>query len=153
MEQIHTQNVAVGMELTAEKVYIDNSAKSDTIIEAITLQIDGSTSEDSLQFARDAKINNHSGKLRCHNANINRLDGGEVHATNVNIKSAISGTVYAQDVIIENIHSNLKIFASNSITITKIVGKGNLFKINYKSSSVTIILQNMSRKFVQNFLL
>ena len=125
-------NVDEEEELSAENLHIHGDTKSNSIIEAIHLQIDGITCKDSIQFARDAKIDKHRGTLRCHNANINILDDGEIHATTADIKSAISGTIYAQDITIDHVSNNLKIFASNSITINKIDGKNNILRINYK---------------------
>jgi len=125
-------NLLNGEELSAENLHIKGDAHSNSIIEAIHLQIDGATYKDSIQFTRNAKIGIHKGTLRCHNAHINILDGGEVHATTADIKSAISGTIYAQDITIDKASNNLEIIASNSITINQVDGNHNSFKINYK---------------------
>ena len=125
-------NLLNGEELSAENLHIKEDVESNSIIEAIHLQIDGITYNDSIQFARNAKIGTHRGTLRCHNAHIAILDGGEVHATTADIKSAISGTVYAQDVIIDKAFNDLEIIVANSITINQVDGSHNSFKINYK---------------------
>ena len=119
-------------ELTSESIYVEGNVGENSIIEAENLQVDGETLEDSTQFTRNAKINQHSGILRCHHADIQTLKNGEVHATTVNVANAFGGSIYAQDVTIDTIDSNLNIYASNSITVNLITGTNNTFKINYK---------------------
>ena len=142
-------NIYDGEELTAEHIHISGYVEANTIIEAINLQIDGATHQNSIQFARNAKINVHQGTLRCNNAHINILEGGEIHATTAHIKSALNGRVYAQDVTVDYVTNNLKIFASNSITIGLVDGENNVFKINYKeipiiNSKLDLIKEDIS---------
>ena len=42
------------------------------------------------------------------------------------------GTIYAENVTVDHVKNNLKIYASNSITIKHVSGEDNFFKINYK---------------------
>jgi hypothetical protein len=125
-------SVGEGVELTSEVIHIKGHVGANSIIEATNLKIDGATHQDSSQFAKYAQINRHKGKLRCHEAEITLLEGGEVHATRVDIDTALGGIIYAQDVTVRQVKSNLKIYASNSITIKHVSGEDNLFKINYK---------------------
>ena len=120
-------------ELECISLHILHDVEADTIIETSQLLIDGTTDIYSSQFSRTAKINKHRGTLRCHEAEINILDGGEVHATHVHIHNCLSGTIYAQDVIIESVEENLTVFASNSITVNLINGSHNTFAIDYKN--------------------
>ncbi|WP_325333615.1 flagellar assembly protein A [Sulfurimonas sp.] len=121
-----------GVELTSETIHINGHVGAKSTLRAVNLTIDGATHQDSYQEAKFARINRHKGKLRCHNAKINLLEGGEVHATNVDIENSLSGTIYAENVTIGHVKNNLKIYASNSITINLVSGEDNLFKINYK---------------------
>ena len=126
------ESIKEGEEIVSKTLKILGDVHENSIIEAISLYIEGSTQKDSTQFSRFAQINRHQGKLRCHEAKIKVIDGGEIHATTLTIDSALSGEVYAQDVTIHNLHSNLKIFASNSITINNVLGENNTLTINYK---------------------
>lgn len=121
-----------GVDLTSETIHINGHVGAKSTIRAVTLNIDGATHKDSTQEAKFAEINRHKGKLRCHSAKIKLLEGGEVHATNVDIESSLGGSVYAENVTIGLVKSNLKVYASNSITIKRVHGEDNLFKINYK---------------------
>ncbi len=125
-------SVGEGVKLTSETIHVTGFIGSKSRLEAVNLQIDGATHQDSSQFAKFAQINRHKGTLRCHDAKIKLLEGGEVHATHVNIESAIGGAIYAQDVTINHVKNNLKVYASNSITVKLVSGEDNLFKINYK---------------------
>ncbi len=125
-------SVGEGVKLTSETIHVTGFVGSKSVLEAINMKIDGATHQDSTQFARFAQINRHKGTLRCHDAKIKLLEGGEVHATHVTIESAVGGTIYAQDVTIGYVKSNVKVHASNSITLKLVSGEDNLFKINYK---------------------
>ncbi|WP_372999614.1 flagellar assembly protein A [Sulfurimonas sp.] len=125
-------SIGEGVELTSETIHVNGHIGANSILEAINMQIDGATHKDSMQFARVAKINRHKGTLRCHDAKIALLEGGTVHATNVEIESCLGGVIYAQNVKIGHVKSNLKVYASESITIRLVSGEDNIFKINYK---------------------
>ena len=125
-------SIGAGVELTSQTIHVNGHIGANSIIEAVELRVDGATHQDSTQFARNANINRHKGTLRCHNATIKLLEGGEVHATTVNIEASLGGTIYAQDVKIGQVKNHLKVYASNSITIDLVSGEDNIFKINYK---------------------
>ena len=124
-----------GVELTSETIHIKGHVGAKTKLEAVNLVIDGATHGDSYQEAKFAEINRHKGRLRCHRAKIKLLEGGEVHATDVEIESSLGGSIYAENVTIGHVKSNLKVYASNSITIKRVSGEDNLFKINYQDIS------------------
>lgn len=122
-----------GVRLTSETIHINGHIGAKSTLKAVNLYVDGATHQDSLQEAKFAEINRHKGKLRCHSAKIKLLEGGEVHATNVEIDSSLGGSVYAENVTIGQVKNNLRVYASNSITIRLVSGEDNLFKINYKN--------------------
>jgi hypothetical protein len=126
-------SVGEGVKLTSETIHISGHVGANSSIEALNLNIEGATHQDSTQSAKYATINRHKGKLRCHNAYINLLEGGEVHATTAEIETCLGGSIYAKDVKINHVKNNLKVFASNSITIRLISGEDNKFTINSKN--------------------
>lgn len=121
-----------GVELVSQSVNIHGFIGAKSSIKATNINIDGATHKESSQEAKFAKIHRHKGSLRCHSATIELLEGGEVYATNVEIKHAIGGAVYAENVTIDYVKNNLKVYASNSITIRLVAGEDNLFKIGYQ---------------------
>ena len=131
-------SVGEGVELVSETIHVNGHIGANAIIEAVNLRIEGATHQDSTQFARFANINRHKGLLRCHEAKIGLLEGGEVHATNVEVESSLGGVIYAKNVKIGHVKSNLKIYASNSISIKLVSGEDNLFKINYKEIPILL---------------
>jgi len=141
-------SVGEGVELVSQTIHINGHVGAKSTVEAINLKIDGATHQDSKQFAKYAEINRHKGTLRCHEAKISLLEGGEIHATKVDIQNSLGGSIYAQDVAIGLVKSNLRIYASNSITIRLVSGEDNLFKINYKdipvlNSKINYIIQEI----------
>lgn len=125
-------SIGEGVELVSETIHINGHVGAKSTLEAINLEIAGATHQDSKQFAKYATINRHKGTLRCHEAKIKLLEGGEIHATKVDIEACLGGSIYAQDVTISLVKSNLKVYASHSITIRLVSGEDNLFKINYR---------------------
>jgi len=125
-------SIGEGVALVSETIHVNGHIGAKSILEAVNLQIDGVTHQDSTQYAKYATINRHKGTLRCHEAKISLLEGGKVHATTVHVENCLGGSIHAQDVIISHVKNNLKVYASNSITIRHVSGEDNIFKINYK---------------------
>lgn len=130
-------SIGEGVELVSEFIHVTGFVGSKSVLEAVDLTIDGATHQDSKQIAKFAKINRHKGKLRCHEAKINLLEGGEVTATKVEIESSLGGTIRAIDVKIGHVKSNLKVYASNSITIRLMSGEDNTLNIDYTKVPIT----------------
>ena len=139
-------SVGEGVSLTSESIKIEGFVGANSRLEATTLEIKGATHQDSIQSAKFAKINRHKGKLRCHKAEITLLEGGEVHASHAEIETCLGGSIFAKDVTIEHVKNNLKVFASNSITIKLVSGEDNKFKIHYKD--IPIIMSELD--FIDN---
>jgi hypothetical protein len=131
-------SIGEGVELVSETINVNGFVGAGSKLEAIHLNIEGATHQDSLQFAKTAKINRHKGTLRCSEARIGLLEGGEVHATSAHIETCLGGTIYAKDVTITHVKSNLKVFASHSITIKLVSGEDNIFNINYKKIPILL---------------
>ena len=131
-------SIGAGVELVSETINIRGHIGAHSIIEAIHLKVDGATHKDSTQFAKYADINRHKGTLRCHEAKINVLEGGVVHATKVDIETCLGGSIYAQDVTISQVKNYLKVYASNSITIRLISGEENSLNINYRMVPILV---------------
>lgn len=131
-------SVGEGVELVSETINIKGFVGAYSKLEAIHLNIDGATHQDAKQYAKFAKINRHKGVLRCHDATIKLLEGGEVHATNVNIETCLGGSIHAQNVTIGHVKNNLKIYACGIVNIRLVSGEDNIFKINYKDIPIMI---------------
>ena len=125
-------SIGEGVELVSECIHVEGFVGANSRLEAIKLDIKGATHQDAKQYAKFAKINRHKGVLRCHEAEIGLLEGGVVHGTKVKVESSLGGQIYAQDVEIGHTKNNLKIYASNSITVRLVSGEDNIFKINAK---------------------
>ena len=143
-------SIGEGVELVSETIHINGHVGAKSTLEAINLKIDGATHQDSKQFAKYAEINRHKGKLRCHEAKIKLLEGGEIHASKVDIEACLGGSIYAQDVIIGEVKSNLKVYASNSITVKLVRGEDNLFKINYRDIPILSSKINLINADIEN---
>ena len=143
-------SIGEGVELVSETIHINGHVGAKSTLEAINLTIDGATHQDSKQFAKYAEINRHKGTLRCHEAKIKLLEGGEIHASKVDIEACLGGSIYAKDVTIGLVKSNLKVYASNSITIKLVSGEDNLFKINYRDIPILSSKINLINADIEN---
>ena len=121
-----------GAELISESVHITGHMGAKSRVEGKDVVIDGATHNDAFVTARTAKINRHKGTLRCHKAEINSLEGGTVYATHVTVNAALGGQICAEYVTVKSVKHNLKVFASKSITIERILGEDNHFVIDYR---------------------
>ncbi len=129
-------SVGEGVELISESIHITGHIGAKSRVEAKDVLIDGATHNDAFVTSKNAKINRHKGTLRCHKAEINSLEGGTVYATHVKINAALGGQVCAEHVTINSLKHNLKVFASKSITIERILGEDNHFVIDYRKLPV-----------------
>ncbi|MFA6191549.1 MAG: flagellar assembly protein A [Sulfurimonas sp.] len=143
-------SIGEGVVLVSETIHVKGHVGAKSVLEAANLKIDGATHKDSTQFARFAEINRHKGILSCSNAKISVLEGGEVHATDVHVETSLGGSIYAQNVTINHVKNNLKVCASNSITIKLISGEDNFLKINYKEIPVLMKKLNFITKEIAN---
>ena len=139
-------SIGEGVELISEFIHVDGFVGAKSKLEATKLKIDGATHQEATQIAKYATINRHKGKLRCHEAKIELLEGGEVIATKVEVASSLGGTIYAQDVVLGHVKNNLKVYASHSITVRLVSGEDNSFTINLHK--VPIITSKL--KFIEN---
>ncbi len=121
-----------GAELISESVHITGHMGPKSRVEGKDVVIDGATHNDAFVTARTARVNRHKGTLRCHKAEINSLEGGTVYATHVTVNAALGGQICAEHVTVKSVKHNLKVFASKSITIERILGEDNHFVIDYR---------------------
>ena len=124
--------IGEGVELVSESVHITGHMGAKSSIEAKEVLIDGATHNTSFVTAKQAKINRHKGTLRCNKAEITSLEGGTVYATHATVHTGLSGQIYAEHVTIKTLKHNVKVFASKSITIERILGEDNHFIIDYR---------------------
>jgi len=125
-----------GVELVSESVHITGHMGANSSVEGKEITIDGATHIESFVTAKNATINRHKGTLRCHKADINSLEGGTVYATHANINTSLGGKVYAEHVTIKSLKNNLKVFATKTITVERILGEDNHFVIDYRKLPV-----------------
>lgn len=125
-----------GVDLVSESVHITGHMGAKSSVEGKDVVIDGATHIEAFVTAKNAIINRHKGTLRCHKAEIKSLEGGTVYATHAYINAALGGKVYAEHVTIKSLKHNLKVYASKTITVERILGEDNHFIIDYRKLPV-----------------
>ncbi len=125
-----------GVELKSESVHVTGHMGAKSSIEAKEVIIDGATHNEAFITAKTVKVNRHKGTIRCHKAEITSLEGGTIYATYVKVNAALGGTICAEHVSIKSLKHNLKVFASKSITIERILGEDNHLVIDYRKLPV-----------------
>ncbi len=137
-------------EINEEIISIDGYTDEYSIIQALKLNIDGQTKPSSMQFARRATINEHSGSLRCSEAYINTLQNGIVNATKVSIGSSNGGDIYAQNIEIENLNENTNIICANSLKITNLNSENTTITVDYKQIPILISKLELIEEDIQH---
>lgn len=125
-----------GVELVSESVHITGHMGARSSVEGKDVHIDGATHIEAFVTAKNAVINRHRGTLRCHKADIKSLEGGTIYATHAHIHAAMGGKIYAEHVTIKSLKHNLKVYASKTITVERILGEDNHFIIDYRKLPV-----------------
>lgn len=135
-KDITQDTIGEGVKLTSETIHISGYVADKAELKAKHLVIEGVTHQSSKLFAKDATINRHKGLLRCRDAKIKLLEGGEVHASKVHIETALGGKVYADELTIGTVRHHLKAYASQAIIIEKVKGEENLFMIETEENPI-----------------
>jgi len=118
---------AIGPNMTVQsnEVNVKGSIGNDAKIIANICTIEGTTHSTSHITAKTAKIHSLRGILDAENAEIERLEGGSVHAQTVDIGTISNGIVVAKRIKIKNLGSQNVLTASELIEIDEITGTDN----------------------------
>ncbi|HEX5623001.1 MAG TPA: hypothetical protein VFX57_01045, partial [Sulfuricurvum sp.] len=118
--------VGIGVSIDVQTVDITGTVGENTKILAQDITIGAQTHKKSKIDATEvATIQLHRGDLKARIANIDILEGGRIEADSVRIKKMLGGEIIARTVHIEELYSNSKITALESIEVNHIEGDGN----------------------------
>ncbi len=135
-DDVTKDSIGEGTKVKSYKIKVDGFIGANSQIEANEVIIGGSTHKSSKIFSKKAEINRHKGELRCQNAKIKLLEGGKVEGTSLHIETALGGEIYGCDVVIDNLKSKVKVYASNSIAIKRVSGEDNFLSIDISKIDV-----------------
>ncbi len=129
-KSIYNDAVGPGMQIESSQINIQGNVGNGAVLKANDIVIGGQTHQSSKIFTDKAKINVHRGKIEAKEVLINRLEGGYVEADIVKISQAVGGNIKAKKIIIKQLMSNSKLFASRLIEIKELKGSDNKFVID-----------------------
>lgn len=124
-KDINKDSVGSNISIETSEIVVSGSVGQEAKIKANVVEIGGVTHSTSFIEAKKAKISTHIGTLIAEDAEIANLEGGKVTAKTVRIGTALGGEITAQNVYLENLISNVKITASNTIEIKQNRGSSN----------------------------
>lgn len=119
-----------GVVVEGDHIELQGSIAGGAVIRAKLAEVHGHTHKTSKIFAQKAKIKLHRGYLKAQQAMVNRLEHGQIDGISVKINENMGGLVRAKKVYINNLTSNIKVFATELIDIREISGEGNVLTID-----------------------
>ncbi len=122
--------IGMGMVVTVNVINIEGSVGQDAKVTANKATIEGQVHSSATVTADELSINILKGKAFGKEIHISRLEHGEVEGDKVFITQAIGGKIRAKEVVIELLGSHVKVVASKSIEIKKLVGGENVLIID-----------------------
>jgi hypothetical protein len=122
--------ISSGVKLDVQSVDVAGSVGGNAKINAEAVKIGSQTHRNSVIEADMAEVHLHRGNLKTKEADINILETGKIEAQIARIKKALGGEIIAKEVTIDELVSNVKITASQSVTIKTISGEGNKIRIS-----------------------
>jgi hypothetical protein len=118
---------AIGPNMTVQsnEVNVRGSVGNDAKIIANICTIDGTTHSTTHIVAKTAKIHSLKGILEAGHADVERIEGGNVHAETINIGTISNSFVLAKRIKIKSLGSQNTLTASELIEIDEISGTDN----------------------------
>ncbi|MEA1920040.1 MAG: flagellar assembly protein A [Campylobacterota bacterium] len=124
-------SIGTGVNIDVKELNVDGTIGSNVKVKADALNVGEQTHRNSeLEALEHATIKLHRGKLRAKTATIDILETGTVIAEEVKVKKMLGGEIIAHRVVIDELMSNAKITALESIEILSIFGDGNKLYID-----------------------
>ena len=142
--------IGEGVNLVSERVDVSGHTGKNTSIEGKYVNVEGSTHSLSSIKAKDVVVNRHKGKIYSNTAKVKNLEGGEIHSTLVEVQNALSGVISGVDVVVDNLKSKVKIYASNSITIKNLKGEDNILAINPQEVFVVMQIHKKNKEDIKD---
>jgi hypothetical protein len=122
--------IGMGMVVTVHTINVEGSVGQDAKITAQKANIEGQVHSSAVVSADELTINVLKGKAYGRDVHVSRLEQGEIEGDKVFIGQAVGGKIRAREVVIELLGSHVKITASKSIEIKKLVGGENVLTID-----------------------
>jgi len=122
--------IGMGMVVTVHTINVEGSVGQDAKITAQKATIEGQVHSSAVVSADELTINVLKGKAYGREIHVSRLEQGEIEGEKVFVGQAVGGKIRAREVVIELLGSHVKITASKSIEIKKLVGGENVLTID-----------------------
>ncbi len=110
-------DIGTNMKVETTNINIGGNIGSGAEVKAVNVVVHGITHNTSKIICTDAKIHNLRGQLSSKTAEIEMLEGGVVSCETAKIKRAKGGKIYCHSVEIDELDSNVTIFAKSTVKI------------------------------------
>ncbi|MCV6608127.1 MAG: FapA family protein [Campylobacterales bacterium] len=110
-------DIGTNMKVETSNINIGGNIGSKAEVKAINVVVHGSTHGTSKITCTDANVNNLRGFLQCQTADINQFEGGDLYCKKAVIKKAKGGKIHCEELEIDELDSNVTIFAKNRVYI------------------------------------
>jgi len=141
--------IGMGMEVEVKQINIDGSVGPNAKVKAQIANVEGQVHQSATISADELSINILKGTAYGKQVRITRLEHGTVEAEKVTIVQATGGKVRAKEIVIETLGSHVKLTASHTIEIKKLVGGENQLVIDPLLDESNEHLDEQSQKMEQ----
>jgi len=131
-------SVAPNMVIESKIVNVQGSVGAGATVSGEEVSIKGQTHQSAIIRGDKVYVKRNKGQIFAKDAIVDVLEGGVVVAEKISVRNALGGDIKGAVVLVALCGSNIKIFATDSITVERIGGEGSIFTIDAQSYSDTM---------------
>ncbi len=125
--------IGAGVKIETAEIKAAGNVGNGAVVKAKIIEIGGQTHQGAKIYGGDVEINLHKGYAEGENVTVELLDGGKIVGDIVRVKKASGGEIEAKEVYIDEVLSNVQVFASHHIELNEVQGEGNKFIIDVRA--------------------
>jgi len=131
-------SVAPNMAIESKIVNVQGSVGAGATVSGEEVSIKGQTHQSAIIRGDKVYVKRNKGQIFAKDVIVDVLEGGVVVAEKISVRNALGGDIKGAVVLVALCGSNIKIFATDSITVERIGGGGSIFTIDAQSYSDTM---------------
>ncbi len=125
--------IGAGVKIETAEIRAAGNVGNGAEVRAKIVEIGGQTHQGAKIYGGEVEINLHKGYAEGNNVTVGLLDGGKIVGDIVRVKKASGGEIEAKEVYIDEVLSNVQVFASHHIELNEVQGEGNKFIIDVRA--------------------
>ncbi len=125
--------IGAGVKISTAEIRVAGNVGNGAEVKAKIVEIGGQIHQGAKIYGGKVEINLHKGYAEGESVTVELLDGGKIVGDVVRVKKASGGEIEAKEVYIDEVLSNVQVFASHHIELNEVQGEGNKFIIDVRA--------------------